>query len=204
MRYLGITLAIFVGCVGGLTAQAQPATEARAAPRRGFWAAVGVGRGTIDANCYACYGGGTGGYSGYLRIGGTPGPHFRLGLEADAWSGSESAPPLTQRRDKSLRAATLVVIWYPWASGALSVKLASGLSRYVQNDPVIGKLTSSQVIGSLGLGWEVRVMRRTSLDLFLDGLAGFPGLFYINGERNFDGRNIKVHLVRAGIGVTWH
>jgi hypothetical protein len=204
VRHLGLALAILVVCAGGLSAQQQPATDAHAAPRRGFWVAMGVGRGTVDADCYACYGGGTGGYSGYLRLGGTPGPHFRLGLEADAWRGSETVAPLPTDRDKSLRAATLVLLWYPRATGALHAKVGAGEARFVQNDPVIGKLTSTAVIGSLGLGWEVGLLRHTSLDLFVDGLAGFPGLFYINGERNYGGRNIKVHLVRPGIGVTWH
>jgi hypothetical protein len=204
VRHLEVALALLVACAGGLSAQ-QPGTDgAPAARRRGPWIALGAGRAALDADCYACYGGGTGGWSGYLRLGATPGPHFRLGLEGDAWSGSESAPPLTRRRDKSLRAASLVVLWYPWASGALSVKLASGLSRFVQIDPVIGRLTSSEIIGSLGLGWEVRVLRRTSLDLFVDGILGFPGLFYINGERNYGGRNLKPRMVRAGLGMTWH
>lgn len=198
MRHLGPALVILVACAGGLSAQ-QPG-----ALRKGPWIALGAGRATLDADCYACYGGGTGGWSGYLRIGGTPGPHFRLGLEGDAWSGSESAPPLTRRRDKSLRAVTLVVLWYPWAAGALNVKFASGLARYVQNDPVIGRLTSSEVIGSLGLGWDVRVRRTVALGLFVDGLLGFPGLFYINGDRNYGGRNLQPRMVRAGLGMTWH
>jgi hypothetical protein len=70
-----------------LLSLASPTLAQRAGElRSGFYASFGVGYGIVSLTpCDGCGASSQAGYSGYLALGGTLSPHWRLGFEASLW-----------------------------------------------------------------------------------------------------------------------
>lgn len=198
MRGLTLALSLTVLCAGALAAQKKPDPAATPNPRQGFWIGFGLGAGSAGADCTNCDNSRTTGFSGYLRLGGTLSRHLLLGGETNGWVHSESGG------DESMGFGNVVLLWYPSATGAFYLKFGLGGMSYTANIPVIGKITATAPSGSFGLGYEFRVRRNMSLNLFLNSLATSAAKFKINGTSAPTGDDIKLNLVQLGLGLTWH
>ena len=58
--------------------------------------------------------------------------------------------------------------------------------------------------GSFGLGYEFRVGHNTSINAFLNGLASTAAKLEFAEVSQPSSQHIKLNLVQAGVGVTWH
>lgn len=191
-------VALGLVCAGPLQAQkaADPAADRN--PRQGFWIGFGLGAGSVGADCSNCDTVRAGGFSGYLRMGGTLSRHFLLGGELNGWGHTESGA------DESMGFGSLVLLWYPSATGAFYLKFGIGGMSYTANIPVAGKIEATAGSGSFGLGYEFRVRRNMSLNPFLNVLATAPTSWKWNGVSVPSGQDIKLNLVQLGLGLTWH
>jgi hypothetical protein len=192
-----VVVAIGLVCAAPLLAQQKVNPAADRNPRQGFWIGFGLGAGSVGADCSGCASDRTGGVSGYLRMGGTLSRHLLLGGEANGWSHSESGA------DESMGFGSVVLLWYPSATGAFYLKFGLGGMTYTANTP-IGKIEATAGSGSLGLGYEFRVRRNMSLTPFLNFLASGPASWKISGVSVPSGQDIKLNLVQLGFGLTWH
>jgi hypothetical protein len=193
-----VVVALGLVCAGPLQAQQKPSLGADRNARQGFWIGFGVGAGSVGADCSGCSNDRTGGFSGYLRMGGTLSRHLLLGGEANGWSHSENGA------DESMGFGSLVLLWYPSATGAFYLKFGIGGMTYTADIPSIGKIEATAGSGSFGLGYEFRVRPNMSLNLFLNSLASAPASWKLSGVSVPTGQDIKLNLVQLGVGLTWH
>lgn len=197
MRRLTLALALTVLCAGSLAAQKKPDPAANANPRQGFWIGFGLGAGSAGADCTNCDNSRTGGFSGYLRLGGTLSQHLLLGGETNGWFHSESGV------DESMGFGSVVLMWYPSATGPFYLKFGLGGMNYTAKGGG-NKLTATAAAGSLGAGYELRLRPNMSLNFFVNALASAPASFKFNGVSAPSGEDIKLNLVQLGLGLTWH
>jgi hypothetical protein len=142
------------------------------------------------------------GFSGYLRLGGTLSPHLRLGGETNVWLRDDFGLDFVS-------AASLVVMWYPSPIGASYLKVGIGGMRYTYAGPTADHTDLSATAPSvmLGVGYEVRVRSRVSLVPWIDVLASSRvrldyNLGFIDPPTSPP--DVRINLVQAGLGVTWH
>jgi hypothetical protein len=197
MQVLKLVLALTVLTAGALSAQKQPDPSANPNPRQGFWIGVGLGAGSAGVDCTSCDNTRKTGFSGNLRLGGTLSRHLLLGGETNGWVFSESSV------DYSMGFGSLVLLWYPSATGAFYLKVGVGGMSYTAKGGG-AELTATAASGSFGLGYEFRVRRNMSLNLYLNSLASAPASFKFNGVSAPTGEDIKLNLVQFGLGLTWH
>lgn len=203
MQVLKLVLALTVLSAGALSAQKKPDQGmnpnqgANSNPRQGFWIGFGLGAGSAGIDCPSCTTTRKTGFSGYLRAGGTLSQHLLLGAETNGWVHSESG------FDASMGFGSLALLWYPSATGAFYLKFGIGGMSYTETAGPL-KLTATAPAGTFGLGYEIRVRRNMSLNVFLNGLATSAAKFKINGVSAPTGEDIKMNLFQVGLGLTWH
>jgi hypothetical protein len=197
MRVLKAVLALTILTAGGLSAQTKYDPSTNPNPRRGFWIGFGLGAGSAGVDCQSCTSDRTTGFSGYLRLGGTLSRHLLLGGETNGWVHSESGV------DQSIGYGSVVLLWYPSATGAFYLKFGVGGMAYSAKGGG-SEITATAASGSFGLGYEFRVRPNMSVNLFLNSLASAPASFKFNGVSAPTGVDIKLNLVQLGVGLTWH
>lgn len=173
-----------VQCFAVVAALAVSAASAQAQNghiRDGFWISGGLGYGSLG--CDGC-GSRTGSVSGDLSIGGTISPRFLLGAGTAAWTKSEDGATLT--------VATLDarVRFYPSRSGGFFVTGGIGFGSMRGG---VGSISATETgVGTiLGLGWDIRVARNTSITPYWNGFA-------------MKNANVDANVGQAGIAVTLH
>jgi outer membrane protein with beta-barrel domain len=167
--------------VASLTVGAASAHAQNAQIRDGFWFSGGLGYGSLG--CDGC-GSREGSISGDLSLGGTISPRFLLGAGSAGWTKSEQGATLT--------VATLDarVRFYPSATGGFFVTGGIGFGS-VRGQ--VGGFTATETgVGTiLGLGWDIRVARNTSITPYWNGFA-------------MKNANTDANVGQAGIAVTLH
>jgi len=136
-------------------------TAQRPQTRQGFWFNGGLGWGS--AGCDGCDGREEAPTIA-LAVGGTLNQKFLLGASIDGWSKSEGGTTLT--------IVTLLarVRWYPSARGGFFVTGGVGLGTV---DAEAGGLSGNEngTGALLGIGYDIRIGRMTSLTPFWNGFA---------------------------------
>lgn len=149
--------------------------------RDGFWISGGLGYGSLG--CEGC-GSREGSVSGDLSLGGTISPRFLLGAGSAAWSKSEQGATLT------VGTLDARVRFYPSRTGGFFVTGGIGFGS-VRGD--IGGFSARETgFGTiLGLGWDIRVARNTSITPYWNGFA-------------MKNANTDANVGQMGIAVTLH
>ena len=164
-------------------------------PRQGFWFGVGLGAGIDAVSCDICEGGGDPGLSGYAKFGGTLSQSLLLGVEANGWRhGVENA-------NEYLGAVSMVLYWYPNASGGLYVKGGGGVVGLLVKDDD-DSITSTAFGPHVGVGYELRFLPNVSLVPFLNAIVAPSGTLRFNGDEAVD--SVGLGLFQAGLGFTFH
>ncbi|MHC4769514.1 MAG: hypothetical protein ACYTEI_12490 [Planctomycetota bacterium] len=163
--------------------------------REGFWIGLGLGAGSVGADCDLCNDDREIGLSGNLRLGGALSQKVLLGAGTNGWIKSESGI------NQSVGALSALVVFYPSATGGFFLQGGLGVLRYEADDGV-DEVTSTGFGALLGLGYDFRVGGNFSLSPFLNFLASS------GGSLKFDGMDLDIdfnaNLVQFGLGVTWH
>lgn len=175
-----------VGCFAvGLIASVSAAESLgaqNAQIRDGFWVSGGLGYGLLG--CDACPTR-EGGFSGGLSLGGTISPRFLLGVGTAGWSKSEQGETLTAGiLDARVR-------FYPSATGGFFLTGGAGVGSVSSELSGLGTETETGFGVILGLGYDLRVSRNTSVTWFWNGFA----------MRN---SNTDANVGQMGIAVTLH
>jgi hypothetical protein len=177
--------------------EAQGLVEVHRNAREGFWIGFGLGGGSIGADCSSCSSDRTGGFSGYLRLGGTVSSHVLLGGEANGWARSENGV------DETMGFGSFIATIYPSAAGAFFLKFGIGGMTYTAGQSPF-KITATAPAGSFGVGYDIRVGRMLSVTPFFNALASSAVRFDLNGVSVPTGQDLKLNLVQLGVGLTWH
>ncbi len=169
--------ALLLGSAGA--AQAQDAQV-----RQGFWIGGGMGYGSMGLSCDGCLEfEREGGFSGYLKLGGTLRPNVLLGVETNGWTKSEGGATV------SMGNLSGAAYWYPAPASGFFVKGGLGYS-VLDADGIVESRESG--FGLLaGLGYDVRVGRNLSLTPVANWFRG-----------GFDGGSTNV--LQFGLGLTAH
>jgi len=121
--------------------------------RHGFWLSAASGYGTAVPSCDTC---GTlsqvGGLDLRIDLGGTLGPHWRLGAGVDAWRRWSSTGPV-----RVVTTLTPSLYYYPRVHRAFFIAGGIGLSEYRLQSGLQGATSWG---GTLGIGWTVPASRR--------------------------------------------
>ena len=147
----------FIGSLAVTTAQAQNAQV-----RQGFWISGGLGMGSLG--CDNCGTSRESGLSGDISLGGTLSPRFLLGVGTAGWSKTEDGATLTVATlDARIR-------FYPWTSNGFF--LTGGIGGASVRGSVGGlSATENGVGGLLGVGYDYRLARNTSITPYWNGFA---------------------------------
>jgi hypothetical protein len=161
---------------GGSTSGPQPA-HGHPQTRDGFWFNAGLGYGSLG--CQECSGRANG-LSGGLSLGGTMTPHLLLGFGTTGWTKVVDGDRL------SAGTLDLRVRYYPVAKSGFFLTGGVGVgSVSVEGD-------SEHGLGVIvGVGYDIRVGKNTSLTVFYDGFA-------------MSNANVDANVGQIGIGVTIH
>ena len=125
-----------------------------------------------------------GGVTGDLSIGGTISPRFLVGVGAAGWSKSEQGARLTvSTLDARVR-------FYPSRTSGLYLTGGIGVGS-VRGDFGGFSATETGLGTVLGLGWDIRVARNTSITPYWNGFA-------------MKNDNTNANVGQAGIAVTLH
>jgi len=212
MRIIAVSAALLV--LATSTLSAQRLVENRS-PRHGFWIGLGLGAGSAGFGCSSCASSRTAGPSGYFRLGGTLSQQVLLGGETSGWRHSGNGA------NYAIAVTSAVVLWYPDRTGAFYLKLGLGALQYhadvgwttstfLHVSEVLGMgyhespVKAKAACGSLGLGYELRVSRNMSINAFVNGLASTAAKLEFAEASQPSSQHIKLNLVQAGVGVTWH
>lgn len=169
------------GVVAALTVSAASAYAQNAQIRDGFWISGGLGYGSLG--CDGC-GSRTGSVSGDLSLGGTISPRFLLGVGTAAWTKSEQGATLTVGTlDGRVR-------FYPSRAGGFFLTGGIGFGS-VRGDWGGFSATETGVGTILGLGWDIRVARNTSITPYWNGFA-------------MKNANTDANVGQMGLAVTLH
>jgi hypothetical protein len=180
-------VAMLAGLAVGL-ALPLSAQEA-ASPRRGFWLSGGLGYGGAVIGCDGCQNDRQSGGTGFIALGGTLNPHFRLGAESDAW--------LKEQHGVSSAFGTLVLVgyFYPSPTGRFFLKGGAGLANVHLSG--FGQSEDHEGFGVLfGVGTDVPVGSKISLTPTAAIDAGFLGA--VDGVRG-----VNFSTLQLGLGVTY-
>jgi len=166
-----------IGSVFATSAYAQNAQI-----RDGFWFSGGLGYGSLG--CEDC-GSREGAVSGGLSLGGTISPRLLIGVGTSAWSKSEQGATLT------VGLVDARVRFYPQTRGGFFLTGGVGIGSVTGSVAGFGSNTETGAGLILGIGYDVRVARNTSITPFWDGYA----------MRN---SNIDANVGQIGLAVTIH
>jgi outer membrane protein with beta-barrel domain len=163
-------------CLVG-TVQAQNAQT-----RDGFWFSGGLGYGSLG--CDNC-GSREGGISGNLSLGGTITPRFLLGVGTSGWTKSEQGATLTVGLvDARIR-------FYPQTRGGFFVTGGVGIGSVTGSVSGFGSNTETGAGMILGMGYDVRVSRNTSITPYWNAYA-------------MKNSNTDANVGQVGLAVTLH
>ena len=159
------------------TAQAQNAQA-----RQGFWFSGGLGYGSLG--CDNC-GSREGGVSGGLSLGGTITPRFLLGVGTSGWTKSEQGATLTVGEIYAR------VRFYPQTNGGFFLTGGIGVGSVTGSVAGFGSNTETGGAAILGMGYDIRVARNTSITPYWNGY----------GMKN---SNTDANVGQIGLAVTLH
>ncbi len=145
-----------------VVAQAAPAEPDNKHLRQGFWFSGGLGIGSLG--CEDCSGRESG-LSGGLGIGGSVSQKVLLGAGTTGWTKSEGGVDLT------VGTVVALIRFYPSATGGFFLLGGFGLGSIHAEVDGFGSDTETGTGALLGLGYDIRVGRNTSLTLFWNGFA---------------------------------
>ncbi len=149
--------------------------------RKGFWIGFGFGYGSYS--CTDC--GSTGSVSGYLKMGGTVGPHLLLGGETNGWTKSENGATIDAGN------ASFTAYYYPQPASGLLLRGGVGFSTTrVSSGGLSGSNTG--VGATAGVGYDVRVGGNTSITPVLNFVWGHPT------------SGFNQSILQFAVGVTFH
>jgi hypothetical protein len=168
--------------VASLAVSATSAFAQNAQVRDGFWFSGGLGFGSLG--CDNC-GDRTNGLSGGLSLGGTISPRFLLGVGSDAWTKSEQGATLT--------VATLDarVRFYPSTTGGFFLTGGVGVGSVTGSIAGFGSNTESGLGVLLGLGYDIRVAKNTSITPYWSAFA-------------MSNNNTDANVGQLGLAITLH
>jgi hypothetical protein len=189
-----ILIATLVVC-GSSFVHAQSARRINA--RHGLWFDVGFGGGSAGVECPSCGSDRISGASGYFRLGGTLSRHILVGAETNGWLHSEGGV------DETIGFGSIVVLWYPSATGALYLKVGLGGMTYRADDG-FDEFTATAPCASIGIGYEFRVCRIVSLVPFANSLVSSSVRLRFDGVPIATDEDISINLFQFGLGVTFH
>ena len=168
--------------VGLLAVSAVSAQAQNAQIRQGFWFSGGLGYGSLG--CDGC-GSRTNGLSGGLSLGGTMSQRFLLGVGTTAWTKSEQGATLTvSTLDARVR-------FYPSATGGFFLTGGLGLGAVTGSVSGFGSSTETGVGVIMGLGYDYRVAKNTSITPFWNGFA-------------MKNSNTDANVGQLGLAITLH
>ena len=168
--------AVLTVAVSAASAQAQ-----KPAPiRDGFWVSGGLGYGSLG--CDNC-GSREGSVSGDISLGGTISPRLLLGVGSAAWTKTQQGVTMT------VGTLDARVRFYPSATGGFF--LTGGLGFGTARLSGFGTYTENGVGTILGLGWDIRVARNTSITPYWNGFA-------------MKNNNTDANVGQMGLAVTLH
>jgi hypothetical protein len=174
-QWLAVCAIAAVSVVGN--AQAQNAQT-----RDGFWFSGGLGYGSLG--CDNC-GSREGAVSGGLSLGGTISPRFLLGVGTSGWTKSEQGATLTVAEiDARVR-------FYPQARGGFFLTGGIGVGSVTGSVTGFGSNTESGGAAILGMGYDIRVARNTSITPYWNGYA-------------MKNSNTDANVGQIGLAVTLH
>lgn len=183
-------IAFLVVCATPAMAQDPAETNIR----EGQWIGFGVGAGLDQISCDICTTTPKPGISGYFRFGGTLSERLLLGGEFTGWTRTDDGVR------QMLGGLQAVAYWYTNPEGSFYLKGGFGAVGF-RSEAEGDALTSLNLGGQFGLGYERRVASSISLVPFANLLvAPFSSLSF-NGE---EATRASVLLIQAGLGVTWH
>ena len=189
MRFGGI-LGVLV-CVTGAGAAAQYRQT-----RRGFWAGFGLGYGSANIVCESCISGPrVGGYTAWVKAGGTLSPSVRLGALVDGWTHT------TGGATETMANLTASIFYYPRVSSGFFLTGGVGFSDYrVNTDPSINGTGWGF---TAGVGYDLRVGRALSLTpVATYGWGSVGDLSYSDGA--FYTSGWKQNFLDFSLGLTFH
>jgi hypothetical protein len=166
--------------VSAASAQAQRSTQRNAPIRDGFWVSGGLGYGSLG--CDNC-GSREGGLSGDISLGGTISPRLLLGVGSAAWTKSEQGVTMT------VGTLDARVRFYPSATGGFF--LTGGIGFGQAKLTGFGTATENGVGTLLGLGYDIRVAKNTSITPYWNGFA-------------MKNNNTDANVGQMGLAVTLH
>jgi hypothetical protein len=179
---IGTKLVKCFALVAALAVSAASAQAQHKQVRDGFWFSGGLGYGSLG--CDGC-GSREGGLSGDISVGGTISPRFLLGVGAAGWSKSEQGATLTvSTLDARVR-------FYPSRTGGFFVTGGLGLGTVRGSVSGFGSATETGVGTILGLGWDIRLARNTSITPYWNGFA-------------MKNSNTDANVGQAGLAITLH
>lgn len=149
--------------------------------RDGFWFSGGLGYGSLG--CDNC-GSREGSVTADLSLGGTLSPRWLIGAGTSAWSKTDQGARLT--------VATLDarVRFYPSTTGGFF--LTGGIGAGSMRGDVGGISATETGVGTiLGLGWDIRVAKNTSVTPYWNGFA-------------MKKDDVNANVGQAGIAITLH
>lgn len=171
-RSLALLAAAALALVPALSAQGRPQT------REGFWIGFGFGYGSLG--CEGC-GEREGAVSGYLKMGGTVGPHLLLGGETNGWTRNYSAGTLTVGN------VSFTAYYYPTPASGFFLRGGVGLASF-QLEGFDAETGLGLVVGG---GYDIRVGTNISIT---------PVVNFNWGSINGGGQDV----IQVALGVTFH
>lgn len=178
------------------------ATAQRDNTREGFWIGLGLGGGSLKADCDVCSIDATTGPSGYLRLGGGVSPNLLIAGETTSWFGTLKDNGTGEEIDSGEGFLGASVYYYPSATGALWLRGGVGVI-WGWGSGTYDHYNWRSLGAALGAGYDIRIAHRTSL---------VPGVAVVfSGNATLDGtssgavsHDFKTTLVALQLGITFH
>jgi hypothetical protein len=171
-----------VVCALASVSVAGVAQAQNAQARDGFWFSGGLGYGSLG--CDNC-GSREGGISGGLSLGGTISPRFLVGVGTSGWTKSQQGATLTVGEiDARIR-------FYPQTRGGFFLTGGVGIGSVTGSVSGFGSATETGAGVILGMGYDYRVGRNTSITPFWNGYA-------------MKNSNTDANVGQIGLAVTLH
>lgn len=173
-----------------VTCFAVPRVRAqRPQTRQGFWIGLGLGYGKAYATCSGCGTASDGGFTGFLKAGGTLSAKTLFGGAVNTWTKSSSG------RTEIIGNVTGSIFYYPAPVSGFFVTGGVGLSYYDLTG--YGATNSSGWGLRAGAGYDIRIGQMTSLTPVAD-------LTYGGGLSPGGKTAWKQTVISVGVGVTFH
>lgn len=167
--------------------------------RHGFWIGFGFGYGSGRTSSDVISGSsGTGGGTGYLKMGGTLSQKVLLGGESNAL-----VRPNVQGTDavRIQGNTSFAVYFYPAATAGFFVKGGAGFSSFLQSNLDVTMEGSGWGLVA-GVGYDIRVGRNTSLTPVVNYQYGYVGDVVMDGPTIATG--VSQSVISVGLGITFH